>query len=57
MGCRLVNEFTGSLVCDWKPPEDKNISVVAANNGQIVAAAGQHLYYLTIHKDSIKLEG
>ncbi|XP_071542214.1 DNA damage-binding protein 1 [Panulirus ornatus] len=54
--CRLVSESNGQLVCEWRPPEGRNISVVAANNNQVVSAAGQHIYYLTIQQANLKLE-
>uniref|UniRef100_A0A0N7ZDQ0 DNA damage-binding protein 1 n=1 Tax=Scylla olivacea TaxID=85551 RepID=A0A0N7ZDQ0_SCYOL len=54
--CRLVNENTGQLVCEWRPPEGRNISVVAANVNQVVAAAGQLIYYIVIHPGALKLE-
>ncbi|CAL4129658.1 unnamed protein product [Meganyctiphanes norvegica] len=54
--CRLVTESTGALVHEWMPPEGRNISVVAANSSQIVAAAGQHIYYLTIQDGTLKME-
>ncbi|RXG55188.1 DNA damage-binding protein 1 [Armadillidium vulgare] len=56
-GCRLVCEESGLLLYEWKPPQDRNISVVAANFSQIIAAAGQHIFYLTIQKGSFTLEG
>ena len=55
-GCRLINESTSELVYDWRPPNDRNVSVVAANSSQIVAAAGQYIYYLTVEKATLKLE-
>ena len=54
--CRLVNESTGQLVCEWRPPEGRNISVVAANINQVVAAAGQLIYYIVIQPGTLKLE-
>merc|ERR1739838_92960 len=54
--CRLITESTGALVHEWTPPEGRNISVVAANSSQIVAAAGQHIYYLSIQAVTLKME-
>ena len=56
-GCKLVNESSLELIFNWRPPNDRNISVVAANSSQVVAAAGQHIYYLTVQSGSLKLEG
>ncbi|XP_059472612.1 DNA damage-binding protein 1 [Neocloeon triangulifer] len=45
---RLVATDTKELIYQWKPPTEKNISVVASNKVQILCATGNDLYYLEI---------
>ncbi|XP_044728814.1 DNA damage-binding protein 1 isoform X2 [Chrysoperla carnea] len=49
----LVNAATRQQVAEWKPPTDKNISVVAANTVQIVCATGSDIYYIEILENEL----
>ncbi|XP_076310101.1 LOW QUALITY PROTEIN: DNA damage-binding protein pic [Tachypleus tridentatus] len=51
---RLVSSKTRKLLNEWRPPAEKNISVVACNNSQIVCAARENLYYLEILDGKVK---
>ncbi|XP_017785317.1 PREDICTED: DNA damage-binding protein 1 [Nicrophorus vespilloides] len=54
---RLISAKTKNLLAEWKPPNDKNISVVACNMEQIVMSTGSELYYIEIHPDELILKG
>ena len=45
---RLIQCDNKSLVCEWKPPDDKCISVVACNSNQLVCASACDIYYIEI---------
>ncbi|XP_035782512.1 DNA damage-binding protein 1-like [Anopheles albimanus] len=45
---RLISCENKSMICEWKPPEDKRIGVVAANSTQLVCATAREVYYLEI---------
>lgn len=53
----LVNSATRQQVAEWKPPTDKNISVVAANSLQIVCATGPDIYYIEILENELIKKG
>lgn len=50
---RLVSTQTKNLLAEWKPPTEKNISVVACNTEQIVVSTGSDLYYIEIHPNEL----
>lgn len=54
---RLVCALTKRLLSEWKPPNDKNISVVACNTSQLVVSTGSAIYYLEIHLKELILKG
>lgn len=52
---RLINQETLDLICEWRPPSDKNISTASGNQAeQLVVAVGRDLYYLEIHGDQVQ---
>lgn len=57
ISARLVSAQNKTLLADWKPPTDKNISVVACNTQQIILSTGSALYYLEIHPNELILKG
>ncbi|XP_071054441.1 DNA damage-binding protein 1 [Onthophagus taurus] len=54
---RLVSAQTKNLLSEWKPPNDKNISVVACNAEQIVMSTGSKLFYIEIQENELILKG
>ncbi|KAJ8968134.1 hypothetical protein NQ317_007859, partial [Molorchus minor] len=54
---RLVSAQNKTLLAEWKPPTEKNISVVACNVSQIILSTGSALYYLEIHPNELILKG
>ncbi|KAK9886320.1 hypothetical protein WA026_015830 [Henosepilachna vigintioctopunctata] len=54
---RLVCARTKTLLAEWKPSTEKNISVVACNSSQLVMSTGSALYYLEIHPRELILKG
>ncbi|KAI4468344.1 dna repair/rna processing cpsf family [Holotrichia oblita] len=54
---RLVSIQTKNLLAEWKPPTEKNISVVTCNTEQIVVSTGSDLYYVEIHPNELILKG
>ncbi|XP_065339552.1 DNA damage-binding protein 1 [Cloeon dipterum] len=48
VSARLVSTDSKQLIHEWKPPTEKNISVVACNKLQVLCATGSDLYYLEI---------
>ncbi|XP_044745823.1 DNA damage-binding protein 1 [Coccinella septempunctata] len=54
---RLVCALTKRLLAEWKPPIEKNISVVACNTSQLVVSTGSAIYYLEIHPRELILKG
>lgn len=52
---RLISSETKHLLSEWRPPENKNISVVACNTCQVVCAVGSSLFYLEIGRGTINL--
>lgn len=52
---RLVSCDSRQLVCEWRHPTGKNISVCACNCEQLVVAVGCELYYLEILAGLINL--
>lgn len=57
VSARLVSAGTKMLLSEWKPPTEKNISVVACNAEQLVLSTGSELYYLEIHPNELILKG
>lgn len=57
VSARLVSVGTKMLLSEWKPPTEKNISVVACNAEQLVLSTGSELYYLEIHPSELILKG
>lgn len=57
ISARLVSAQNKTLLAEWKPSTDKNISVVACNAEQIVASTGSDLYYIEIHPNELILKG
>ncbi|XP_055588358.1 DNA damage-binding protein 1 [Uranotaenia lowii] len=59
---RLIQCDNKSMVCEWKPPDDKRIGVVACNSCQLVCATARDVYYIEIeagklvHKSTVTLE-
>lgn len=45
---RLVCTNNRTLISEWKPPNDKRISVVTCNTTQLVCASASEVYYLEI---------
>lgn len=41
------------LVSEWRPAQDKRISVVSCNSNQLVCASGYDLYYIEIHEGKL----
>ncbi|KAG5890187.1 hypothetical protein JTB14_010651 [Gonioctena quinquepunctata] len=54
---RLVSAENKTMLAEWKPPTEKNISVVACNNSQVILSTGSALYYLEIHSNELILKG
>nr|CAD7197866.1 unnamed protein product [Timema douglasi] len=54
---RLVSVDTQQLIAEWKPPDGKNIGVVACNTSQLFCASGCELYYLEICDGELVLKG
>ncbi|XP_028142182.1 DNA damage-binding protein 1 [Diabrotica virgifera virgifera] len=54
---RLVSAQNKTLLAEWKPPTEKNISVVSANTSQVIVSTGSALYYLEIHPNELILKG
>ncbi|CAH3044667.1 unnamed protein product [Porites lobata] len=52
---RLVSCETGQLVCEWRHPSHKNISVCACNSEQLVVAVGCDLFYMELTVGQINL--
>ncbi|GLV40180.1 piccolo [Carabus blaptoides fortunei] len=48
VSARLISTQSKQMLAEWKPPSDKNISVVACNTTQIICSTGSELYYLEI---------
>lgn len=57
ISARLVDTQSRSLVAEWKPPNEKNISVVACNTCQVVVSTGSVLYYIEIHPNELIMKG
>nr|XP_023018140.1 DNA damage-binding protein 1 [Leptinotarsa decemlineata] len=57
LSVRLVSTQNKTLLAEWKPSNEKNISVVASNTSQIVLSTGSALYYLEIHPNELILRG
>ncbi|EAT46412.1 AAEL002407-PA [Aedes aegypti] len=59
---RLIQCDNKSMICEWKPPDDKRISVVACNSCQMVCATACDIYYIEIgesklvHKSTVTLD-
>lgn len=45
---RLVKADNRDLICEWKPPGDRRISVVTCNTTQLVCASACDIYYIEI---------
>ncbi|XP_065081415.1 DNA damage-binding protein 1 [Ochlerotatus camptorhynchus] len=62
MTARLIQCDNKSMICEWKPPDDKRISVVACNSCQMVCATACDIYYIEIeagklvHKSTVTLD-
>ena len=52
---RLVSAADGSLLCEWSPPDGQKISVVSANNHQIVCAGRNRIFFMEIGEKEIRL--
>ncbi|KAF2894969.1 hypothetical protein ILUMI_11202 [Ignelater luminosus] len=57
ISARLVSAQSKTLVSEWKPHTEKNISVVACNSEQIVVSTGSDLYYIEIHPNELIMKG
>ncbi|VEN37337.1 unnamed protein product [Callosobruchus maculatus] len=57
VSARLVSIQTKTLVAEWKPPNDKSISVVACNTSQLVLSTGSAVYYLEIQPNELIMKG
>lgn len=57
ISARLVSAQSKTLVSEWKPHTEKNISVVACNTEQIVVSTGSDLYYIEIHPNELIMKG
>ncbi|CAG9859415.1 unnamed protein product [Phyllotreta striolata] len=57
ISARLVSAQNKTLLAEWKPSTEKNISVVACNTRQIILSTGSALYYLEIHPKELILKG
>ena len=47
---RLINCITKSLVCEWKHPGGKNISVATCQTHQMLLAIGKEVFYIEIEE-------
>jgi len=56
-GVRLVCAKSKQLVDHWQPPDNKQISVCATNNGQILVACRSVLFYLEVQQGRIVPSG
>lgn len=62
MTARLIQCDNKSMICEWKPPDDKRIGVVACNSCQMVCATARDIYYIEIeagklvHKSTVTLD-
>jgi DNA damage-binding protein 1 len=52
---RLVSDSTGSLLCQWMPPDGQKISVVSCNNQQVVCAVRNRVYFMEIGDKVLQL--
>lgn len=57
VSARLISTQSKQLLAEWKPPTEKNISVVACNTTQIVCSTGSDLYYLEILPNELIQQG
>lgn len=57
VSARLVSTQSKLLLSEWKPPSEKNISVVACNNTQIICSTGSDLYFLEILPNELLQKG
>ncbi|KAF5270894.1 hypothetical protein FQR65_LT17766 [Abscondita terminalis] len=57
ISARLVSAQNKTLLAEWKPPTEKNISVVACNSEQIVVSTGADVYYIEIHPNELIMKG
>ncbi|XP_062536112.1 DNA damage-binding protein 1 [Armigeres subalbatus] len=59
---RLIQCDNKAMIFEWKPPDDKRISVVACNSCQMVCATAYDIYYIEIgsgklvHKSTVTLD-
>ncbi|XP_053685070.1 DNA damage-binding protein 1 [Sabethes cyaneus] len=59
---RLIQCDNKSMICEWKPPDDKRIGVVACNSCQLVCATARDIYYIEIeagkllHRSTVTLD-
>lgn len=51
---RLVQADNRALICEWKPPGDRRISVVTCNNSQLVCASACDIYYIEIQDGELR---
>ncbi|KAF5292358.1 hypothetical protein FQA39_LY03392 [Lamprigera yunnana] len=54
---RLISVQNKTLLAEWKPSTEKNISVVACNTEQIIISTGSDLYYIEIHPNELIMKG
>lgn len=54
VSARLVDG--SGMVCEWKPPGDRSISVAACNGTQLVTSAGSELFYIEVMEGSLVLQ-
>ena len=51
---RLVLAANRSLICEWKPPGDKRISVVTCNSAQLICASACDIFYIELGDGVLK---
>lgn len=56
---RLISNSGEGLITQWRPSDEKHISVVTCNpaGAQLALACGRHLYFLAIENKQIVLKG
>lgn len=50
---RLVQADNRALICEWKPPGDRRISVVTCNSSQLICASACDIYYIELNEGQL----
>ena len=50
---RLISCDTKALVCEWKHPNGKNISIATCQRQQMVLAVGKEVFYIEVEEGNL----